>query len=53
MEGTIYMVGFCCGSAGKESTCNAGDLDLIPGLRISPGEGRGFSLLAWRIPWTV
>ena len=38
------MVGFCCGSAGKESTCNAGDLDLIPGLRISPGEGKGYPL---------
>ena len=27
-----------CGSAGKESTCNAGDLGWIPGLRRSPGE---------------
>ena len=25
--------GFPCGSAGKESTCNAGDLGLIPGWR--------------------
>ena len=24
--------GFACGSAGKESACNAGDLDSIPGL---------------------
>ena len=24
---------------GKESVSNAGDLGLIPGLRISPGEG--------------
>ena len=24
-------------SAGKESTCNVGDLDLIPGLGRSPG----------------
>ena len=23
----------------KESACNAGDLDLIPGLGRSPGEG--------------
>ena len=30
-----------CGSAGKESTCNAGDLGLIPGLGRSPGEGHG------------
>ena len=26
-----------CGSAGKGSTCNAGDLGLIPGLGRSPG----------------
>ena len=25
-------MGFPCGSAGKESACNAGDLDSIPGL---------------------
>ena len=25
-------MGFSCGSAGKESSCNVGDLDLIPGL---------------------
>ena len=31
-------------SAGKESVCNAGDLDLIPGLRRSPGEGKGYPL---------
>ena len=28
-------------SAGKESTCNAGDPGLIPGLGKSPGEGMG------------
>ena len=33
-------MGFLCGSAGKESACNAGDLDLIPGLRRSPEEGK-------------
>ena len=32
------------GSAGKESTCNAGDLSLIPGLGRSPGEKRGYPL---------
>ena len=26
---------------GKESACNAGDVGLIPGLGISPGEGKG------------
>jgi len=29
---------------GKESTCNAGDLDLIPGLGKSPGEEKGYPL---------
>ena len=29
------------GSDSKESTCNAGDLDLIPGLGRAPGEGHG------------
>ena len=37
---------------GKESACNAGDVDLIPGLGRSPGGGHGNSLLAWRIPGT-
>ena len=36
--------GFPCGSAGKESTCNVGDPDLIPRLGRSPGEGNGFPL---------
>ena len=31
------------GSAGKESTCNSGDLGWVPGLGWSPGEGKGFS----------
>ena len=31
-------------SAGKESTCNAGDLGSIPGLGRSPGEGKGYPL---------
>ena len=29
------------GSDGKESACNAGDLDSIPGLGRSPEEGHG------------
>jgi len=37
--------GFSCGSAGKESTCNSGDLGLIPGLGRSPGDGKGYPLL--------
>ena len=31
-------------SAGKESTCNAGDPSSIPGLGRSPGEGIGYPL---------
>ena len=37
-------MGFPCGSAGKESACNAGDLGSIPGLGRSPGEGIGYPL---------
>ena len=37
-------MGFPCGSAGKESACNAGDLGLISGLERSPGKGKGYSL---------
>ena len=37
-------LGFPCQSAGKESACNVRDLGLIPGLEISPGEGKGYPL---------
>ena len=33
-----------CGSAGKESTCNVGDLGLILGMERSSGEGKGYLL---------
>ena len=36
--------GFSCGSAGKESACNAGDLGSVPGLGRSPREGKGYPL---------
>ena len=36
--------GFPGGSAGKDSACSVGDLDLIPGLGRSPGEGKGYPL---------
>ena len=52
------------GSAGKESTCNVGDLGLIPGLGRSPGGGHSNPLqysclenphgqrnLVWGINW--
>ena len=29
------------GSSGKESACNVGDLDSIPGLGRSPGDRKG------------
>ena len=32
---------FRCSLDSKESTCNAGDLDSIPGWGRSPGEGNG------------
>ena len=51
---TPVLLGFPCGSAGKESAYNARDLGLIPGLGRSLGEGMAthFSILAWEIPWT-
>ena len=42
--GTELWEGFPCGLAGKESTCNAGDLGLFPGLGRSPGEEKGYPL---------
>ena len=39
---TPVFLGFPCGSAGKESACNAGDLGSILGLGRSPGEGNGY-----------
>ena len=31
-------------SVGKESACSVGDLGSMPGLRRSPGEGKGYPL---------
>ena len=42
---TPVFLGFPCGSAGKESSCNVGDLGSISGLGRSPGEGKGYPLL--------
>ena len=41
---TPVFLGFPCGSATKESVCNAGDVGLIPGLQRSPAEGKGYPL---------
>ena len=40
----LMFLGFSRGSAGKEFTCNAGDLGFIPGLGRSPGEGKSYPL---------
>ena len=40
----LCYMGFPCGSAGKKSACNVGDLGSIPGLGRSPGEGKGYPL---------
>ena len=37
-------MGFSGSSAGKESTCNAGDPGSIPGLGRSTGQGIGYPL---------
>ena len=39
-----YPLGRPSGSAGKECSCNVGDLGSIPGLGKSPGEGNGYPL---------
>ena len=56
----VNLWAFPGGSDGKESTCNAGDLDLITGLGRSLGDlswvtGKvtHSSILSWEIPWTV
>ena len=41
---TPVYLGFPCGSAGKESSCNAGGLGLIPGLGRPPRGGKGYPL---------
>ena len=62
------LLGSCCGLgcappfqflglpwwlSGKESTCDVGDVGLIPGSGRCPGGGHGnpLRILAWRIPW--
>ena len=58
----MLILGSPGGSAGKESVCNEGDLDLICGLRRSPGGRNGNTLQysclenttdrgAWWSPW--
>ena len=42
LQTCFLCMGFPGGSAGKESTSNAGGLGWIPGLGRSPGEGKGY-----------
>ena len=52
---TPVSLGFPGGSAGKESTCNTGELGWILSWEdtLEKGMAIHFSILAWRIPWTV
>ena len=43
-QNIVALVGLPCGSDGKESACDAGDIGSIPELRRSPGEGNGYPL---------
>jgi len=48
------MKGFPDSSAGKESTCNVGDLGSTLGWEdpLEKGKDPHSSILTWRIPWT-
>ena len=50
---TPVFLGFPCGSAGKESACNAGDLGWIPGSEdpLEKEMAIHASILDWKIPW--
>ena len=53
---TSVFLGFPCGSADKESACNAGDLGLKSLGWEDPLEkvkATHASILDWRIPWTI
>ena len=51
----VFPIKITSSSAGKESTCNAGDPSSIPRLGRSPGEGNGYPLQysGLRMPWTI
>ena len=59
MKKHVYVIeGFPGGSNGKESACNAGDMDSIPGSGREDPLEKGMAthtsdILAWRIPSTV
>ena len=49
----IWLIGLPWWVSGKESTCQIGDIGLIPGLGRSPEKEVATlsSILAWKIPW--
>jgi len=51
---TPVFLGFPCGSAGKESACNAETWVQSLGWEdpLDKGKATHSSILAWRIPWT-
>ena len=51
----IFQFVCTCGSAGKESACNAGNLGWSLGWEdlLEKGKATHSSIPAWRIPWTV
>ena len=52
---SLKVKGFPCGSTGKESACNAGDLvrSLDWEDPLEKGKATHSSILPWRIPWTI
>ena len=50
---SINDKGFPGGSVGKESACNEGDMDSIPGLERSPGEGKGYPFMTEQLSLSV
>ena len=50
---TLVLLDFPCGSAGKESACNAGDLIRSLGCEdpLEKGKANHSSIRGWRIPW--
>ena len=50
----LTLTYFTGGWDGKKSTCNAGDMNLIPGLEdpLKKGVASHSNILAWRTPWT-
>ena len=52
---SLVFSGFSSGSSGKESTCNARNLNSFLGWKdpLEKGTATNSSILVWRIPWTV